>query len=59
MMQHRHHDGGVTLWRLGGEDPAAWFALRSRFDGAAPPSDTVPTVVVMSPSSVAAVTAYR
>ena len=47
-----HDIGGVTLWRLGGEDPVAWFALRSRFNGAAPPLDTVPpTVVVVSPSS--------
>jgi hypothetical protein len=42
----------VTLWRLGGEDPAAWLALRSRFNGATPPSDTVPpTVAVVSPSN--------
>jgi spore germination protein len=47
-----HDIGGVTLWRLGGEDPATWLALRSRFTGTAPPSDTVPpTVSVVSPSS--------
>jgi spore germination protein YaaH len=43
-----HDIGGVTLWRLGREDPAAWLALRSRFNGAA-----------RGNSSVAEVTAYR
>ena len=35
-------------WRLGGEDPAAWLALRSRFNGTA-----------RGNSSVAEITAYR
>ena len=43
--------GGVTLWRLGGEDPDAWLALRSRFGGTPPPADTVPpNVAVISPA---------
>ena len=53
-----HNIGGMTLWRLGGEDPAAWLALRSRFNGATPPSDTVPpTVAVVSPSNGALLSA--
>jgi spore germination protein len=47
-----HNIGGVTLWRLGGEDPDAWLALRSRFGGVAPPADTVPpSVYVISPAN--------
>jgi len=42
--------GGVTLWRLGGEDPDVWTALRSRFGGTAPLPDTAPpTVIITSP----------
>jgi spore germination protein YaaH len=44
-----HPIGGVTLWRLGGEDPAAWLALRSRFKGGAARGN----------SSVAEITASR
>jgi spore germination protein YaaH len=41
---------GVTLWRLGGEDPDVWSALRSRFGGVAPLPDTLPpTVYLVSP----------
>ena len=44
--------GGVTLWRLGGEDPGVWQALRSRFGGVPAPSDTVrPTVSILSPAN--------
>jgi spore germination protein YaaH len=47
-----HNVGGVTLWRLGGEDPEVWVALRSRFGGVAPPADTVPpSVLVISPTN--------
>ena len=43
--------GGVTLWRLGGEDPGVWHALRSRLGGA-PPAETVPpTVNILSPAN--------
>jgi len=43
--------GGVTLWRLGGEDPANWSALRAQFGGTAPPPDiTPPTVTITSPA---------
>jgi GH18 family chitinase len=43
--------GGVTLWRLGGEDPDVWPALRSRFGGGALPPDTVPPAVhIISPT---------
>ena len=42
--------GGVTLWRLGGEDPANWSALRSRLGGNTPAPDiTPPVVTVISP----------
>jgi GH18 family chitinase len=42
--------GGVTLWRLGGEDPGAWARLRSRFGNVAPPPDTMPpTVFIIAP----------
>lgn len=44
--------GGVTLWRLGGEDPEAWLALRSRFGGVAPLPDTLPPMVsIVSPTN--------
>ena len=42
--------GGVALWRVGGEDPANWSALRSQFGGAPPPADVMPpTVRITSP----------
>jgi spore germination protein YaaH len=49
--------GGVTLWRLGGEDPGIWPALRQQF-GAPPPSPDVtpPTVILTSPVDGAAIT---
>lgn len=37
--------GGVTLWRLGGEDPENWSALRTRFGG------TPPTLVTITSSA--------
>jgi len=47
---------GVTLWRLGGEDPGNWSTLRSQFGGASPPPDvTPPTVTITSPVDGAAV----
>jgi len=43
--------GGVTLWRLGGEDSGNWAALRSQFGGAPPPPDvTPPAVTITSPA---------
>jgi hypothetical protein len=43
--------GGVALWRLGGEDPGNWPALRSQFGGAPPPPDVIPpTVRITSPA---------
>jgi spore germination protein len=44
--------GGVTLWRLGGEDPEVWSALRSRLGGGAPPPDTLsPSVTIVTPAN--------
>ena len=44
--------GGVTLWRLGGEDPDNWNALRARFGGEGPAPDVVPpTVAITSPAN--------
>ena len=41
---------GVTVWRLGGEDPDNWKAMRSRFGGDPPAPDTTPpTVAITSP----------
>lgn len=40
--------GGVTLWRLGGQDPAVWSALRSRFGGTGTKADSVPPTVSLS-----------
>jgi spore germination protein len=46
-----HNIGGVTLWRLGGEDPANWPALRARFGGTLPDPDvTAPVVAITSPA---------
>jgi len=43
--------GGVTLWRLGGEDPRNWNTLRQRFGGEPSPTDTVPPAVrIVSPA---------
>lgn len=42
--------GGVTLWRLGGEDSQNWSAIRSRLGGTPPAPDvTPPTVAITSP----------
>jgi spore germination protein len=42
--------GGVSLWRLGGEDPGTWTALRNRFGGTGGTLDSVaPTVSISSP----------
>jgi GH18 family chitinase len=40
--------GGVALWRLGGEDPGNWAALRSQFGGSPPPADVIPPVVTIT-----------
>ena len=42
--------GGITVWRLGGEDPDNWEAMRSRFGGTPPAPDTTPpTSAITSP----------
>ena len=47
----RIHDvGGITMWRLGGEDPAAWSAVRAQFGGAPPTDVTPPSVSITSPA---------
>ena len=46
-----HDIAGVTLWRLGGEDPGNWTAIRSALGAPAPPPDiTPPTVTITSPA---------
>ena len=51
-----HDIGGVTLWRLGGEDPGAWPALRTRLGGAPPaPDATPPAIAITSPADGAVV----
>jgi hypothetical protein len=45
-----HDVGGITLWRLGGEDPATWAALRARLGLGSPPADLAPpTITIVSP----------
>jgi spore germination protein YaaH len=45
----RIHDiGGIAMWRLGGEDPANWSAVRAEFGGTPPPPDTIPPSVSIS-----------
>ena len=48
----RLHDvGGISVWRLGGEDPANWSAVRAEFGGTTPPPDTTaPSVSITSPA---------
>jgi spore germination protein YaaH len=48
----RVHDvGGIAVWRLGGEDPANWSAVRARFGEPPPLSDTTPpSVSITSPA---------
>jgi len=42
--------GGVTLWRLGGEDPGTWPVLREHLGLGSPLPDVVPpTVTIVSP----------
>ncbi len=49
--------GGVTLWRLGGEDPGIWPALRQQFGAPRPAPDvTPPAVIITSPSDGSAIT---
>lgn len=49
--------GGVTIWRLGGEDPDTWPTVRAQFGGVTPPTDAVPpTVAISSPVDGAALT---
>jgi spore germination protein YaaH len=52
----RVHDvGGISVWRLGGEDPANWPAVRAEFGGTTPPPDTTPpSVSISSPADGAA-----
>jgi spore germination protein len=43
--------GGVSFWRLGGQDPEVWSTLRNRFGGTGPEPDTVaPSVSIISPA---------
>jgi spore germination protein YaaH len=45
-----HNVGGISVWRVGGEDPANWSAVRAQFGGTPPPPDvTPPTVSITSP----------
>jgi GH18 family chitinase len=42
--------GGVSFWRLGGQDPGTWPALRARFGGTGPGPDSIaPVVTITSP----------
>ena len=42
--------GGVSFWRLGGEDQGTWSALRTRFGGTGPTLDSAaPTVTISWP----------
>ena len=44
--------GGVSFWRLGGQDPQVWSALRNRLGGTGPEPDSVaPSVSIISPVS--------
>ena len=48
----RAHDvGGIAVWRLGGEDPANWSAVRAQLGGTTPRPDTAPpSVSITSPA---------
>jgi spore germination protein len=48
-LSHTYGVGGVTLWRLGGEDPGVWHALRLRFGIVPPPPDPAPPTVGAQP----------
>jgi spore germination protein YaaH len=48
--------GGVTLWRLGGEDPGIWPALRQQFGTPSSADVTPPVVTISSPGDGSAVT---
>lgn len=42
--------GGITLWRLGGEDPETWSRIRAHLGGTGGTGDAVPpTVAIVSP----------
>jgi spore germination protein YaaH len=44
--------GGVSFWRLGGQDPEVWSTLRTRFGGTGPPPDSdAPSVSIISPAN--------
>jgi len=44
--------GGVTFWRLGGQDPEVWSALRTRFGSTGIGPDSVaPSVSIISPAN--------
>lgn len=46
--------GGVVVWRVGGEDPATWSALRSRFHRPSNPlTGGVPSTLVTAPALLA------
>lgn len=47
--------GGVALWRLGGEDPATWAALRGQFGGGGVPDSVPPAVTITGPLDGASV----
>jgi len=43
--------GGLSFWRLGGQDPEVWSTLRNRFGDGGSPSDSVaPSVSIISPA---------
>jgi spore germination protein YaaH len=54
-LANTHDIGGVSLWRLGGEDPDVWSRLRDRFDGLPMPDTTPPNVTIVSPNQGATV----
>jgi spore germination protein len=42
--------GGITLWRIGGEDPSTWSRIKAHLGGTGGAGDAVPpTVTVISP----------
>jgi spore germination protein len=44
--------GGVSFWRLGGQDPEVWSTLRNRLGGTGPEPDSVPpSVSIISPAN--------
>jgi len=52
-LANQYNIGGISIWRISGEDPATWQAIASRFGGTITPVKDIqsPTVTITEPAA--------